>query len=109
MNNLIKEFIEAAAYPLFCIRGRKPWTIGYYSAKQRLIGSAIDNGVLKSVSALPEGFGFGLDDRVVEYPWVYARIPKNPGVVLDAGSALNNLFLLKRSPIADAQLTICTL
>jgi SAM-dependent methyltransferase len=70
---------------------------------------AIDSGLLRNGVPLPPGYGARLDERVVEYPWVYARLPDRPGAMLDAGSALNHLFLLERPPVSRANLTICTL
>jgi SAM-dependent methyltransferase len=105
----VKEFIDAMFYPLYVARGRRPWTPGYYTAKRRRIESAIDAQILKPGNVLPEGYGFRLDERVIEIPWVYSRLPKTPGVMLDAGSALNYEFLLSRAPVREARLSICTL
>lgn len=53
------------------------------------------------------GYGVGLDERVVEYPWLLAANPR--GRVLDAGSVLNHAHVLDRFlPSFDA-LTIVTL
>ncbi|WP_212501089.1 methyltransferase domain-containing protein [Bradyrhizobium lablabi] len=49
-----------------------------------------------------------MDERVVEYPWAYARM-KNVGKMLDAGSTFNHDFLLQREPLHGADLTIMTL
>ncbi|MDR2365321.1 MAG: class I SAM-dependent methyltransferase [Zoogloeaceae bacterium] len=59
--------------------------------------------------ALPAGYGYRIDERAVEYPWLFSRLPENPGKMLDAGSALNHAFLLQRAPLARAELTIMTL
>ena len=105
----IKESIDAMCYPFYLARGRKPWSPGYYTAKRWGIENAIDSGLLNPGTVLPQGYGFRLDERVIEYPWVMARLPKNPGAMLDAGSALNYSFLVKRAPVSDAKLSICTL
>jgi len=105
----LKELADRIAHPLYRLRGRRPWSAGYYTEKRRAIERAIDAGWLAGAGSLPAGYGRALDERVVEYPWVYARLPRQPGVVLDAGSALNHRFLLERAPIANARLTICTL
>jgi SAM-dependent methyltransferase len=109
MMHRIKELLDNLAYPIFLLRKRRPWTPGYYTARKQAIEDAIDSGIFNKASSLPHNYGYRMDERVVEYPWVYSRLPTNPGTVLDAGSALNHLFLLKRRPIADANLTICTL
>jgi SAM-dependent methyltransferase len=58
---------------------------------------------------LPKGHGWRIDERVVEYPWLFFQLPAQPGKVLDAGSALNHRFLLERAPLANAELIIMTL
>lgn len=105
----IKEVIDSLLYPIYVLRGRKPWILGYYTAKKRAIEQAIDGKVFFGKDVLPKGYGAKIDERVVEYPWVYSRLSDNPGVVLDAGSALNYKFLLERPPITNSNLTICTL
>lgn len=105
----IKRLLDVISYPLYVARGRKPWTPGYYTAKRLLIEKAIDNEYLKYGSTLPTKYGLRLDERVIEYPWVYSRLPKNPGFMLDAGSALNHDFLIRRPPVSNAKLAICTL
>jgi SAM-dependent methyltransferase len=105
----IKESMDTLCYPFYLARGRKPWSPGYYTAKRWGIENAIDAGSLDPGAVLPEGFGFRLDERVIEYPWVLARLPKNPGAMLDAGSALNYRFLITKAPVRDAKLSICTL
>jgi SAM-dependent methyltransferase len=105
----IKEALDKLAMPLYVARGRRPWSPGYYTAKQRTICSAIDGNLLTSGGDFPPGYGCHIDERAVEYPWLFAQLPKNPGKVLDAGAALNHSFLIKRAPLREAQLTIMTL
>jgi SAM-dependent methyltransferase len=105
----ILEKIDALCYPLYVARARRPWSPGYYTAKRRQIENAIDAGLLRPGSALPRGYGFRIDERIIEYPWVYSRLSRQPGMMLDAGSALNWKFLISRVPVSDAKLCICTL
>ena len=105
----IKEAADILASPLYRLRGHRPWSPGYYSAKKRTISAGIDGKVIVEGEDLPPGYGYRIDERCVEYPWVYAQLPASPGRMLDAGSALNFRFLLDRSPVRDAQLTIMTL
>jgi SAM-dependent methyltransferase len=58
-------------------------------------------------SDLPYGFGIGLDERVVELPWVLAQ--RLEGFALDAGSALNHDYLLQRVLRRVDRLHIATL
>lgn len=58
---------------------------------------------------LPKGYGFRLDARVVEIPWVLSRLPKQPIRVLDAGSSLNHYEVVSAPALQDKSLTILTL
>ena len=56
---------------------------------------------------LPPGLGRGLDERVVEFPWLAAQ--RLAGRVLDAGSTLNHLHVLRRLRPRTDDLHIVTL
>ena len=50
---------------------------------------------------LPQRFGIAIDERVVEYPWIFGHLleRQNTGArMLDAGSILNHDFILRRIP-----------
>jgi SAM-dependent methyltransferase len=59
------------------------------------------------MKALPDGYGVGLDERVVEYPWLVSRL--SGGRVLDAGSVLNHAHILDRVLPGIESLSIITL
>jgi len=105
----LKKIIDLIAYPFYLLLGRKPWGLGYFTAKRNLIVHSIDNHLFAEGSETPEGYGSHMDERVIEYPWVFAHMKEDPGMVLDAGSALNHEFLLNRKPLSNGKLTICTL
>jgi SAM-dependent methyltransferase len=105
----IKEALDRIATPLYNLQGRRPWSPGYYTAKKDTICAAIDEGLLMKDSKLPSGYGSRIDERSIEYPWLFAQLPAKPGKVLDAGSALNHGFLIERAPLNNAELTIMTL
>jgi len=109
MIQKLKKIIDLIAYPVYLLAGRKPWSPGYYTAKRRLISKAIDSQMFVGTNELPTGYGSHMDERVIEYPWVYSRLKETPGSVLDAGSALNHDFLVDRKPLSNGKLTICTL
>lgn len=102
-----KSWLDAAAVPLFKARPR-PFSPGYQTIRRQIIESAIDNGILRNNLDLPVGYGIAMDERVVEYPWVFARL-KKAGRMLDAGSTFNHDFLVERPPLKGADLTIMTL
>lgn len=64
--------------------------------------AAFENG-----GRLPEDYGTGFGERVVEYPWLLTRAPH--GKVLDAGSTLNHAHMLDAVQPELADLTILTL
>jgi SAM-dependent methyltransferase len=76
-----------------------------------VIKSALDDPELLNRFAagmsLPYGYGVGFNERVVEYPWLFACRPS--GAILDAGSALNHKPILRRLLGQSTQLHIVTL
>lgn len=58
---------------------------------------------------LPDGYGYRLDERIIEYPWFFFRLPDKSGVLLDAGSVLNFDFILSQQPLSGKRIFISTL
>lgn len=108
MIERLKWLADGLAHPLYLLRGRPPWALGYTTAKRRAICAGIDAGQPRS-GPLPTGYGFRIDERAVEYPWLFARLPQGGQLMLDAGSALNHEFLLRRQPLAGKRLVVATL
>ena len=88
--------------------GMKPWTKGYVEYKLHEIARVLREGDFRA-DKLPAGYGFRIDERIVEYPWLFARLPAGPGALLDAGSILNFDFLLDHPSLQKKQIHICTL
>jgi SAM-dependent methyltransferase len=88
-----------------------PFTEVYADAHRRFVCDVLDDQALlarfRSASRLPVDFGVGLDERVVEYPWLLSR--GLAGRVLDAGSTLNHPHLLDRVLPSVNSLHIVTL
>ena len=108
----LKEMADAVAAPFYTLRGRPPWSLGYYTRKKSLIEAAIDKAAVQIGRPLPDSFGIAIDERVVEYPWLFHHLRRDGGSlgrVLDAGSTLNHDFILDREPLRKADLTIMTL
>lgn len=59
--------------------------------------------------ALPAGYGVGVDERCIEYPWAVSRLDNGPAVLLDAGSTLNHDFILEHPILRNKELHIFTL
>ncbi|MGA7595803.1 MAG: hypothetical protein WCA64_11475 [Gallionella sp.] len=108
MKQLIKKLYHAYGAWLYPLSGMKPWRIGYAPYKFAYIRRAISKGVL-SDGNLPTGHGFRLDERTVEYPWFFSRLPGTEGNLLDAGSVLNYGFLLEQSSLRNKRVFISTL
>lgn len=86
-------------------RGRVPGTLGFNAAKWL----AIEKGVQSSRAGEYGWDDVGIDERVVEYPWVFNRmtaLDRAGTRVLDAGSVLNHKRVLElwrdagRSPVS---------
>jgi SAM-dependent methyltransferase len=92
----------------FHARGSRPFTTGYRAHKEQRIRHVLDRDGFNP-EQLPPGYGLNLDERIVEYPWLLAHLPPGPGVLLDAGSALNFRFLLSRPALSAKTIYICTL
>jgi SAM-dependent methyltransferase len=108
----LKSTVDAVALPLYRVRGRRPWSVGYHTTKRRAIEAAIDQRAVMQGKDLPKGFGVALDERVVEYSWVVGHLldsQKASARILDAGSILNHDFILSRPPFKGSDLTIMTL
>ena len=99
---------------LYILSGKKPWSMGYGEYKRREIARLCsDARVLNSFAQndpLPADHGLKLDERVVEYPWVFSRLnSKQGGMLLDAGSVLNFDFLLNNPILTDRTVYIYNL
>ena len=92
---------------------RRPWREGYDEYREKCLSEAVNDASLLDDFAenrsLPSGYGYRLDARIIEIPWVLSRIRKTEGRFLDAGSALNYDFMLKSDALREKQTTIVTL
>jgi hypothetical protein len=88
--------------------GMKPWSKGYNEYKLHEIARVLGADGFPA-DKLPPGHGFRLDERIVEYPWLFSRLPPGPGVLLDAGSILNFEILLDHPSLKGKTVHICTL
>jgi SAM-dependent methyltransferase len=111
-SKLSPQFVlHRAVTTLYRLR-RIPGSKGNMSYRMEYIFRAINNRKLMALfrdgRPLPHGYGRGLDERVVEYPWVLSRLD-GPGMLLDAGSALNFEFIVGHSALDKTNLVIYTL
>lgn len=93
--------------------GRRPWSLGYTNYKYRFLKDAIfDYGLIAEFAGnepLPPRFGYRLDERAVEYLWVFSRLKPEHHKILDAGSALNFPYLFESPALEVRKIVICTL
>ncbi len=91
--------------------GRIPWSVGYNEYKNDCIKSSIyasDNFVSFKNKSLPPGFGLGIDERSVEYPWIISKLSGKQNTLLDAGSTFNFEFMVDHPLVKKKDLTIFT-
>lgn len=95
------------------LQHKTPWSPGYDQYKSELIAAALANpSLLKTFSEsglLPTGYGFGVDERCVEYPWTIAHLSNHRNLLLDAGSVLNFEYILAQPILQQKTLHILTL
>jgi SAM-dependent methyltransferase len=94
--------------------GRTPWSVGYAEVKERKLRSVLRSrstlDIFRDGGSLPRGFGFGLDERIVEYPWLIGRLGSGTGKrFLDAGCVLNQPDLLALPELSGRRTVLCTL
>lgn len=104
----IQSIKDQINYQLFIFNGKKPWSRGYLIYKRRSLIQGLASNPFVSAT-LPQGYGFRLDERIVEYPWLFSRLPDRSGRLLDAGSILNFDFLLAQPSLQSKQVFISTL
>jgi SAM-dependent methyltransferase len=92
----------------FLRTGMKPWTKGYEEYKVSEIARVLREGTFSN-EKLPANYGHRIDERIIEYPWLFSRLPVGAGKLLDAGSALNFDHLLEQPKLKEKRVHICTL
>ena len=100
---LIKKYLDS---------GQKPWTEGYSAYRTDYISAVLQNGDLMNRfrlhQELPEGYGFRLDERAIEYPWVLSRLDSRATWLLDAGGTLNYEYLLALPVLNSKSIVVYT-
>jgi SAM-dependent methyltransferase len=117
LPSALANFLRALKHRLmmyrFLLTGRVPFSMGYGVFKVKKIQSILENAELMQAfrrgDRLPKGFGVGLDERCIEYPWLLSRLNEGPELLLDAGSVLNKIYLLKNPLLQNKKIHILTL
>ncbi len=108
MRSFLRWGYDVVGPVIYRLTGRRPWSFGYTAYKRQKIAECISQGPFDS-ARMPAGYGIRLDERIVEYPWFFSRLPTGPGALLDAGSILNYAFLLNHSRLDSKRVFISTL
>lgn len=113
ITNLLRSLVRPSEIDKYLKSGRIPWSPGYKQYRYNLLKEIPTDRALLDVFArgdsLPQAYGIGIDERIVEYPWLLSRMSCDGGLVLDGGSVLNYPFLLDAPQLAGKQLVILTL
>jgi len=92
---------------------RRPWRRGYDLYKNKYLEEILNDPAILDIFSksqpLPENYGYRLDARLVEIPWVLAHLNNQKGSLLDAGSSLNNDVVLSSPPLKNKRISIITL
>jgi hypothetical protein len=106
-------FLKWARKQQYLSRGRIPWSVGYWEYRNGFVRDVLCDANLcarlASNQPLPTGYGYRLDERVIEYPWVISRLGDQATRLLDAGSALNFRFLLGVPALSKKSVVLYTL
>lgn len=114
IKKLLNKWYLMRKKKMYLRNGKKPWSIGYNEYKWRLITQSINNNTILNLFSnginLPTQYGVGIDERIVEYPWVIAQLNKQTGTnLLDAGSTLNYEPIITYHSLKNKKITIVNL
>jgi len=107
------ETLDAQLIEQYLSGGRIPYSAGYDQYRRQFLSQVLSDAEQVSRfatrSPLPVGYGRGLDERCVEYPWFFSKASRVARRYLDAGSAMNHAYILSGQLWRDKELTIVTL
>lgn len=108
MSNL-HETVDRLKSSVFERYGRRPFARGYLSYRQQHLPRYVRADFPQHGGHLPRDWGLWLDERAVEYPWFFSRLPVSAGRLLDAGSVLNYDYVLSHPKLSNKHISILTL
>ncbi|MEQ8926494.1 MAG: methyltransferase domain-containing protein [Fulvivirga sp.] len=93
--------------------GRVPWTRGYLIYRNKYITdqiNSVESLRMFNQKSIESDYGQNLDERVVEYPYLFSCLHGFNGKILDAGSTFNYEFILNQAVLCNpkTKLTILT-
>lgn len=105
-----KEYLKKKNLDFFK-NGQIPWSDEYVNHKeQSIVKNISDVSVLQEFQnkRIPPNYGYRLDERIIEYPWIFANLKKDKTVFLDAGSTFNFDYLLNNKLLEKKEKYIYT-
>jgi hypothetical protein len=112
MIKKIKKIISPIRKLVYKNSNKKPWSYGYLDVRWEQTQKNICNENLLhefSENRIPKQFGVAMDERIVEYPWIFSRLSKNKGFkILDAGSTFNFPEIISHNSLKEKELSIYT-
>lgn len=102
---------KALKRKLYFQNGQIPWSDGYWDYRNEQIAQSIaDSKILDMLrqGILPGRFGYRLDERIVEYCWIFSQLPQEKIKLLDAGSTFNHEFIISNLDLSQIELSILT-
>jgi len=103
-KNKIRKYLKS---------GQKPWSYGYNEYKKGALSDVLNDqniyDLFRDNQKLPEKYGFRIDERIVELPWVISKLDTEKCLLLDAGSALNFKNILDLNIFNSKKVVIYTL
>lgn len=115
MTGLFRACKQQIGSFVYRCSGRVPFARGYSAYRSCYLGRFVGRRdflqLFQEGRELPDGLGVGLDERVVEYPWILSRLMGYEGKCrfLDAGSTLNSQTILAHQLAKPHKWTIFTL
>jgi hypothetical protein len=103
----LKASLHGLKSRMFLMHGRRPYAHGYGAYARTKLEEYLNRSFPDST--LPQAWGLWMDERAVEYPWVFSRLPRGPGKLLDAGSVLNHGHILSHERLSSKTIFISTL
>ncbi len=91
--------------------GQIPWSTGYLSFRNEKISEVlkdVNNLQTFAKNQIPPEFGYRLDERIVEYSWIFSQLPQQKVKLLDAGSTFNYDFIVSQEILQNKELSILT-
>jgi SAM-dependent methyltransferase len=103
--------LKALERELFIQNGQIPWSPGYWEYRNEQIAKSISNTEIVRLfrqGQVPRQFGYKLDERLVEYCWIFSQLPQEKIKLLDAGSTFNHDFIINHLDFSKIELSMLT-